>query len=638
VHGGAGLAERQEIWDLAHLLRFLVEPSDDHALLGLLRTPWMGWSDELLHLVTALTCGLGARQAPPLWDRVCRVTRRTVDGLSLSDAQWAQMESARRLLRRALARCHHATPIEVVEEIFTETGAWGLVRMERDGRRRLANLRRGLEGVRAQGAARGFESVEAAAESLRRFVERGDREGEEQLAGLGEDAVSLMTVHGAKGLEYPIVILAELDHESQVQEKSGNVLWNPKIGLGVRAPDPTADMKPEKSALMKLALVHEEREQRAEEARLLYVAMTRAKRLLIAAGAVRGALSNATEAHTCESKLGWIFDAVGVSAGDLAGESLAPRWPHAEPIPLLSPERLGAMASPRDQKTSPMITFQVAESTLAAIERLPARPDAERAVSISALADFALCPNVHFLGRESGSPRRDWFKSMDADSTKPDAAKVGSLLHRLVEKHRVDSNGLAATIEEYWRTCGEPEDHAVTARTRDLWNSLERMPIWDSLRTASEARAEFPVLVPHSEGPLRGRIDLLARLGDAWEIIDFKTTARIANEQSAETRHRIQMLCYLLHLRAWAPEQPEWNARLVFPALKDVKTITLKPSEVEDVITEIGDLIRHFKLERGRLHRVFPNPACPGCAFERLPICRRLGAVSARETPARRSA
>lgn len=608
VGGGAGLMRRPEIWDLAHLMRWLCDPQDDVALLGLLRTPWIGWSDDLLFKVTLLTCGLAPRDPPPLWERVRHVRRAERHGVSLTEAEWRLVLRAREWLSHAHRRSLHAAPAEAVDTLLTTAGAWGLVRLEGEGRRRLANLRRGLQRIRTLGGT-GFDSVAAAAEALERLVDQGGRIGEEQLTLMGDDAASLLTIHAAKGLEFPIVILPQLDARLTLQESRHDILWTDAHGLGVRAASPADAWKPLPSVAMRLGLRQERREQLAEEARLLYVAMTRAQRMLVLCGGVRPQPADG------DTPMRWILRALTPGDELSASGRVTPRWPGAEPIPVLTPERCQAMTGAGSTAEAPPALPQPGALDPALLQPPRVDIDEDRFVAITALEVFARCPNWHFLEHEAGRPQAAWFRRPEVPHIAPvDPAAVGSLFHRRVECHF----GPSPTA---WAIGADAE---ARARVEALWPAFEAMPVFARIAAAAERLVEHDIVVALPSGLLRGRVDLLLREGASWEVIDFKTGTPAEDDESIRARHRLQMLCYLLALRVRAPEQGVWSARLVYPAEGREVVVALREADAAQALGEIDALVRRFKRERGRLHPVYPNAACPPCPFERLPICRRL--------------
>ena len=113
---------------------------------------------------------------------------------------------------------------------------------------------------------------------LRRLLEKGDAPG--LSAARSAEGVQIMSVHGSKGLEFPVVILADLQRSFNQQDMSRPVLVHPTLGLGTERVDMERHIRYKTISKTALAL-RLEREAKAEEMRILYVAMTRAKEKLI---------------------------------------------------------------------------------------------------------------------------------------------------------------------------------------------------------------------------------------------------------------------------------------------------------------------------------------------------------------------
>ncbi|WP_152872057.1 UvrD-helicase domain-containing protein [Deinococcus terrestris] len=249
VQGGRGLLDRPEVRDLTQLLFFLAQPADDLALAAVLRSPMFGWSDERLRDVAAprprgfsLWQALDAAGAPPLLQTLCE--RRG----SLT---------ASALVTLALEGTQHATVMASLP----------------DGMRRLANIDAFLSLLHTWAAA-GRADVQSAALALQDAL-RLDLPVPEATLG-SDDAVQIMTIHGSKGLEFPVVIVPDLLQQGRAD--SAPLLMDAERGLALRVPGLPGAQQP----ALHLKLQDLQAERRASEAeRLMYVALTRAADALI---------------------------------------------------------------------------------------------------------------------------------------------------------------------------------------------------------------------------------------------------------------------------------------------------------------------------------------------------------------------
>ena len=242
------------VQDLLAAIRFVLQPDDDLSLAALLVSPLIGWTqDELMHAAP--------RPHGSLWRHLGRT----------------QQDDRLAPLRAMLARADFTTPYQFLEEILTG----GL-----DGRRKL--IRRLGEEVRDPieellNAALAFETT--ATPSLQRFLDWFDRGDVEIVrdAAAPLDAVRVMTAHGAKGLQAPIVILADATADPDAAPRS-LIRWSPEIGA---APIPIfRPRSAERGGPLDDAIAAIETSEKEEHWRLFYVAATRAEERLVIAGAL----------------------------------------------------------------------------------------------------------------------------------------------------------------------------------------------------------------------------------------------------------------------------------------------------------------------------------------------------------------
>ena len=297
VAGGRGFYQRQEIYDLANILRVLCNSGDGIALMGALRSPYFGLSDNALY---ALTAPDGSRLAKNLADADQRQRLAPADQEVATDAV-ARLQHWRDLRDRVPL-------VELLHTILEDTGAWAFLCYGERGDQAVANVYKLLD------LAREFRGP------LADFVVRLDlltnEEEQEGEAVLDADALHILTVHAAKGLEFPIVVVPDLAARFNFQN-STPALIDAEKGLGLRVLDPEQDYKRTSSFVRTLINRNASRRQRAEEKRLLYVACTRARDHLLLGGALTDK-HFAADLDAAADCLGWICGSLELTEADLA--------------------------------------------------------------------------------------------------------------------------------------------------------------------------------------------------------------------------------------------------------------------------------------------------------------------------------
>ncbi|QQR69055.1 MAG: double-strand break repair helicase AddA [Alphaproteobacteria bacterium] len=254
------LAEQGAVQDVLALLRFVLLPQDDMNLAAVLRGPLLSFDDDQLF---ELAYG---RQAS-LWDR-----------LHHSEKPWA--ESARVYLQSWLARADALPPFEFVAAVLempcptAVSGRQALI--ECLGSQAIEALAELLTALLDEERLRP-PSLQVMVQRLQQAQEEMRREAQRDANGPGE--VRIMTVHGAKGLQAPIVILPDMHASSRKNARllQGQDSHGRPLILIRRASD---QMPKATQVFMDAAAKRDEQEYR----RLLYVALTRAEECLVLAG------------------------------------------------------------------------------------------------------------------------------------------------------------------------------------------------------------------------------------------------------------------------------------------------------------------------------------------------------------------
>lgn len=263
---GRGFYDRQEITDIGNLLAFLASPTDDLRLAAALRSPMFSISDE-----TLLSLSLSQK---PLWDAL------SDESIYIPEGQSEAVIFARETIKKLRGHCGRTSTGELVIQTLNETGYLATLMALPYGERRVANVEKFIEQANALPMM-----------TLSEFVERMDdlkfreaREGEAAIEEMG--AVRLMTVHKAKGLEFPVVWIVDATYGGGRDRDIVALHADHGIAVNVKAEGSPAEDDPPPPAFFEMIKRIEEQMDEAEKKRLLYVAATRARDHLIISGAI----------------------------------------------------------------------------------------------------------------------------------------------------------------------------------------------------------------------------------------------------------------------------------------------------------------------------------------------------------------
>lgn len=462
---GAPLAVK----DLVAALRFAAQPLDDLNLAGLLVSPLIGWSQE----------DLLAHGYRPHGERLWSWLRRNEGPATFAAMEW---------LRSLLARADFDPPQVLLHWLLV--GPW-------DGRRKLiARLGREAHDPIDEllNAAMAYSSANVP--SLVGFLQWFDAgEGElKREAGKSDGLVRVMTVHGSKGLQAPIVILADSADDPDLSPPRGLELVEDVLGARRKVPLPPL-RKEEKAPAVLEAEATAKLAEREEHWRLLYVAMTRAEEALFIAGA-----KGRKKAR---------------GGGDLPEDS----W-FAQLEPLFG-----------DAEWEPCPLW-VGRKTIGGPLPFPVKPAQAIATERMVLPDVLLTP----IGAEPRPPRPLAPSSLGEDDA-PDppaqsgagtmmAARRGTLLHRLIERLPEVPAEARGAAGRAWlaRAGGEFSTEEREAMITSALAVLEH-PDWADV-FGPESLAEVPLAAVVGRRVVSGTVDRLVIGSNRIRIIDFKTARR----------------------------------------------------------------------------------------------------------------
>jgi len=260
---GRNFYAKQEVFDFTNLLKAIVYPEEDVPLYGVLRSPWFGISDAEL----------------------CRAAAGSRKGLMTRLKSSAASDPDGKICRavETLARWHeeirHEPLVLFLRRVIAESGILSVYGGLPFGREAAANLEKLVAIARSRSANRPFSVYEYLG-ILDTCMEEGFDEREGIVAGGEDDRVKILTVHSAKGLEFPVVVLCFAGNQNDLRVP--DLMFDGKLGAGI-----SLKLLGERSGktFVKECLTPKAKAKLlAERKRLFYVAMTRARDHLVICG------------------------------------------------------------------------------------------------------------------------------------------------------------------------------------------------------------------------------------------------------------------------------------------------------------------------------------------------------------------
>ncbi|WP_144509517.1 helicase-exonuclease AddAB subunit AddA [Bacillus sp. FJAT-22090] len=272
-----GYFEAIEVLIMLHTLRTIDNPYQDISLAAVLRAPFVGLTESELALIRL------SAPKEPFYEALKLFVSSGGAGISTETSEklqrfLLQFEDWRNLSRRG-------SLADLIWRIYLDTHYYEMVGSMPNGMQKQANLRvlhdRAIDYEKTS-----FRGLFRFLRFIDRMRKRGDDLGTARAMSEKENVVRLMTIHSSKGLEFPVVFLAGMGRPFNQMDFNEPYLFDQTFGLAVKAIDP--EKRISFTSLPFLSMKEKKQmELKAEEMRVLYVAMTRAKEYLYLTASIK---------------------------------------------------------------------------------------------------------------------------------------------------------------------------------------------------------------------------------------------------------------------------------------------------------------------------------------------------------------
>jgi ATP-dependent helicase/nuclease subunit A len=461
--GGGNLLATREAKDATALLRFLANPRDDLALVAVLRSPFFTVSDRLLFKVRESFSTTKSELDPSWWDEILKM-------------QLPELCRSVQVLQQLLKSSQTELPSRVLQLADRLTGYTAVIANLPGAARRLADW---------GGFGQLIKDLEQSTYDLFGVVRRLKDLSQQEIAVPRPilsvtNAISLMTIYAAKGLEWSLVIVADLSKERP--KSYPPIRFDVQLGVAVTSQTPLGETQ--KPVLYCWLEYLQEQGDRQEAVRVLYVALTRARDYLIlsAAEPYKGELNRLQRGLTAAN--------ISTQTIPYTDAKALPPIPQTPPLPEYLPPLL-------------------IDSVGSGLSELP----------VTALTDYARCPQrfkLHFIDGHPGLGEGYAY-----------GIQTGTLVHKALEHNLTQPQDLLPFAEADWSQSVFEEAIALAIR-------FFKLPVYQHLRQTAVAK-EQQISFKLDRLTFNGVIDLV---GNDW-VLDYKSDRNIQ-----PLDHRFQLWVY----------------------------------------------------------------------------------------------
>lgn len=605
VLGGKGFYQKQSISDLYNYLNFLVNPDDDAALVGILRSPFYNFSDPKLFEISLM-------EGKNFFEKL--------KSYSLKDDQSKNTVLS---LNSHLDLSVSSGIFTLIRRILTDRGYWSVVSAKRNSTQELANLNK-LISIARDFHSKSFNNLYDFTLYLRDAIDSMQDEGQAQIAK-DSDTVKLLTIHQSKGLEYKAVFIYgcnDYSKENLIRSRSMGidkefgfpvkVFMNGSYFAGAVTP-----------AVVSLYNYIHQQKNNAELKRLLYVAVTRAMNYLYISSTLNKYPSGGSFLEMFREGLNINFE---MSPLFLSGDVVF-MIKNNESFTFQKTKISTEIKIASEFKELPPLKSGETESTgkKMLLQTITDRPKQE-IISATKISMFTQCPVKYELTYELGYPtvfnmvkkysaNEFEFNSKEDEELKQYAEIKGRIIHSLLSEN-VERADIEVVMEKFIASESINHPEQVLKLRNSVSETLNRYydsETFKTIQSYTEFRNEFEIYTEEGDNFLYGIVDRLIIEKERLLIIDYKTDdieKEMIESRAADYYQQLKFYAYILS--KFFSGQNYFDLQLVF--LKHPDQTLLKRIDRKDLMKYRNGLLNSIEDIQDKNYK--PNlDHCRKCHF-----------------------
>ena len=543
---GKGYYDRQEVWDLINLLQSVYNPYDELALVSALRSPLFAVSDDGL-----LGLRLLANTQPDsaLWENFT-----IIENSDLSDTDKTRLNRAYALINQLRAQMGRRSLAELLRIAIDSTYNLAILSGLPDGDRRRGNIEKLLEKATAYPTLSLGEFVAY----WRNLNEKEIREGESPIE-VG-NALTLMTIHASKGLEYRIVFIPD-SQSKQTSEKSA-LIYESGGTFACKVMNDGESHKP--FAYEWVSFLNGERA-KAESLRLLYVAATRAGDYLYISGMANSKKGGGLSYGSAGGWLKTVVETLELEDGICAMLDEETETDEIHDTQIIIPQK--RQSPPTTSKSAKKDLWDadfnaIPPVSLALLKDTPIERVAQtKHLSATTLADLGSSkqppPDKATLYAQRFRQRvfrdaPDRIGQIIQIDERLMSRRIGEVVHEALRHWHLPStkndHQLRQILQNYAWRFSLRDSHVVQNVVNEalaLLKKFEKNAIFTEINQANPIYREMPFVFNWGEHILHGVIDVLCQTETGWTIYDYKTSTVPDKDYATHAkRYHLQLAIY----------------------------------------------------------------------------------------------